>query len=168
MQEFSITYFQSKLVYLNLHDQNFSLAGSKSYFCFTRNNDAKNNNTVISNVQVASLMFLLLFTVLLSESQEIQGRKIWVAGKMGTENSHFCHFFFTVPLPFPEWWNFWVTPCVLWHLLKKKRNRVKTLSKFYYGFFLQKLLTVKSRWPFSKQSCVYGDWQGAKSPLLIP
>ena len=97
--------------------------------------------------------------------------KIWVAGKMGTENSHFCHFFFyssftlsrmiifTVPLPFPVYYDIY---------LKKKRNRVKTLSKFYYGFFLQKLLTVKSRWLFSKQSCIYGDWQGAKSPLLIP
>ena len=165
MQEFSITYFQSKLVYLNLHDQNFSLARSKSYFCFTRNNDAKNNNTVISNVQVASLMF----TVLLSESQAIQGRKIWVAGKMGTENSHFCHFFFLQFLyPFPNDGIFGWHPVYYDIYLKKKRNRVKTLSKFYYGFFLQKLLTVKSRWLFSKQSCIYGDWQGAKSPLLIP
>ena len=165
MQEFSITYFQSKLVYLNLHDQNFSLAGSKSYFCFTGNNDAKNNNTVISNVQVASLMF----TVLLSEFQEIQGRKIWVAGKMGTENSHFCHFFFLQLLyPFPNDGSFGWQSVYYDIYLKKKRNRVKTLSKFYYGFFLQKLLAVKSRWLFSKQSCIFGDWQGAKSPLLIP
>ena len=167
MQEFSITYFQSKLVYLNLHDQNFSLARSKSYFCFTRNNDAKNNNTVISNVQVASLMF----TVLLSESQEIQGRKNLSCRKNGDRKFSFLSLFFyssftlsrmiifTVPLPFPVYYDIY---------LKKKRNRVKTLSKFYYGFFLQKLLTVKSRWLFSKQSCIYGDWQGAKSPLLIP
>ena len=165
MQEFSITYFQSKLVHLNLHDQNFSLARSKSYFCFTRNNDAKNNNTVISNVQVASLMF----TVLLSESQEIQGRKNLSCRKNGDRKFSFLSLFFLQLLyPFPNDGSFG------WHsvyydiYLKKKRNRVKTLSKFYYGFFLQKLLAVKSRWLFSKQSCIFGDWQGAKSPLLIP
>lgn len=95
--------------------------------------------------------------------------KIWVAGKMGTENSHFCHFFFLQFLyPFPNDGIFGWHPVYYDIYLKKKRNRVKTLSKFYYGFFLQKLLTVKSRWLFSKQSCIYGDWQGAKSPLLIP
>ena len=93
--------------------------------------------------------------------------KIWVAGKMGTENSHFCHFFFLQFLyPFPNDGIFGWHPVYYDIYLKKKRNRVKTLSKFYYGFFLQK--TVKSRWLFSKQSCIYGDWQGAKSPLLIP
>ena len=95
--------------------------------------------------------------------------KIWVAGKMGTENSHFCHFFFLQFLyPFPNDGIFGWHPVYYDIYLKKKRNRVKTLSKFYYGFFLQKLLTVKSRWLFSKQSCIYGDWQGAKSPLFIP
>ena len=95
--------------------------------------------------------------------------KIWVAGKMGTENSHFCHFFFLQFLyPFPNDGIFGWHPVYYDIYLKRKRNRVKTLSKFYYGFFLQKLLTVKSRWLFSKQSCIYGDWQGAKSPLLIP
>ena len=79
--------------------------------------------------------------------------------KWGQKILIFVTFFFTVPLPFPVYYDIY---------LKKKRNRVKTLSKFYYGFFLQKLLTVKSRWLFSKQSCIYGDWQGAKSPLLIP
>ena len=95
--------------------------------------------------------------------------KIWVAGKMGTENSHFCHFFFLQFLyPFPNDGIFGWHPVYYDIYLKKKRNRVKTLSKFYYGFFLQKLLAVKSRWLFSKQSCIFGDWQGAKSPLPIP